>query len=62
MSAVVVEEASVMLPIFSGKPDADGMIASAEIAGVLRSPIAALGASGRARLGWTGREAYPTER
>jgi NAD(P)H-dependent FMN reductase len=43
MSAAVVEEASVTLPIFSGKPDAAAMIASPQISNALRMAFAALG-------------------
>jgi len=42
MSAVVVEEASVTLPIFSGKPDAAAMMASPEISSALKGAVTAL--------------------
>ena len=42
MSAVVVAEASVTLPIFSGKPDAAAMIASPEVSSALKRAIEAL--------------------
>ena len=42
MSAVVVEEASVTLPIFSGKPDVAAMIASPEISDALKGAVTAL--------------------
>ena len=51
MSAVVVEEASVALPIYSGKPDATAMIASPEISEALKVAVAALSSGRRLKAG-----------
>jgi len=51
MSAVVVEEASVTLPIYSGKPDAAAMIASPEISEALKVAVAALSSRRRLKAG-----------
>uniref|UniRef100_Q020A5 NADPH-dependent FMN reductase n=1 Tax=Solibacter usitatus (strain Ellin6076) TaxID=234267 RepID=Q020A5_SOLUE len=51
MSATVVEDASVTLPILSGKPDAAAMVASPEISEALRAAIAALCSRRRLRAG-----------
>ena len=42
MSATIIPDASVTLPVTNGKPDAAQMLASPEISGALRSAIAAL--------------------
>jgi chromate reductase, NAD(P)H dehydrogenase (quinone) len=47
MTAKIVPEASITLPIASGKPNASQMLSSHEIAGALRSSIAALASQAR---------------
>jgi NAD(P)H-dependent FMN reductase len=47
MTAKIVPEASITLPITSGKPNASQMLSSPEIAAALRSAVAALASQAR---------------
>ncbi|MGE0040399.1 MAG: NAD(P)H-dependent oxidoreductase [Vicinamibacterales bacterium] len=50
MSAHVVEEASVTLPLLGGVQDEDAMVASAEVADAVSAALEALGRVGRVRV------------